>query len=326
MSTLSNSSHRSSWTTFLRSVGSLFVLIALFGLSSCALFENSSEEPVKSESKDTTSPSQAASAGLPVKKLTTTTAVDADEFAELQLKHTRLVARIEELEGKFSRQQERLKIIERGLTLGIVPDELKGPVAPGGKPVSSSGKKTERQSAVKTTDSKVNHTDQEADDLADVQNPKNAADQAENAQKPASEKLGGEEISAAVREEFDKAFASAHEDFRAGRYGKAIVEFSEIGKKFDVRLTSGMHKFWIARCWSGLKEMQTARQLFTEFIGSHPQSPWAPRAKLELARVESALGLKETAIKRLRGVISEHPMEDVAEMAKSEVERMSKTL
>ena len=220
-------------------------------------------------------------------------AIDPDEIADLQLKMTRLVARTEELEEKFSRQQERLQIIERQAA----------------KPSKSS-------KAVKPA--KVEEA--EADEEDEVEAPVSVSAVADS--DPA--KVAG--VAVADRDEFNKAFAAAHEDFRAGRFGKAIVGFSEIGKKFDPSLTSGVQQFWIARSWAGLKEMQTARQLFTEFIAGHPDSPWAPRAKLELARVESGLGLKETAIKRLRNVIAEHPLEDVAEMAKAEVERMSKTL
>ncbi|NDE13363.1 hypothetical protein EBZ80_00325 [bacterium] len=234
-------------------------------------------------------------------------AVDPDEVADLQLKMTRLMARTEELEEKFSRQQERLQIIERGLTLGIVPDELQ----PAGK-----GKSPAAVPAAKKT-SRVE---------ADEENEKTAAVAKPEPKAAVGDPVREEGIPAAIREEFNKDFAAAHEDFRAGRFGKAIVAFSEIGKKYDPALTSGVHQFWIARSWAGLKELQTARQLFNEFVVSFPASPWAPRAKLELARVESALGLKETAIKRLRGVISEYPLEDVAEMAKSEVERMSRTL
>lgn len=297
------------------------LLVALL-LPACALLDRGEDDhaPVTSGKASAHVPDGTPTAGK-------STAVDPDEVAELQLKQTRLAARIEELEGKFSRQQERLKIIERGLTLGIVPDELKAPAHDSAKlkPVSSTAKKPEKQVAAK----KPEHNDHEADDLSKgpSDNAHAAHPSSGQGDTPAVAAPAGEpEIPAATRSEFDKAFAAAHEDYRAGRYGKAIVSFSEIGQKFDPRLTVGVHKFWIARCWSGLKEMQTARQLFTEFIGAHPASPWAPRAKLELARVESALGLKETAIKRLRGVISEHPMDDVAEMAKAEVERMSKTL
>ena len=256
------------------------------------------------------------------------TTIDPDEIADLQLKMTRLVARTEELEEKFSRQQERLQIIERGLTLGIVPEELQGhandkPRAPSSKgghsaKPSKSSKSSKSTGPVKSAKVEEIEADEEDDAEASASASASAA--------PDSDPAKAAGVVVADRDEFNKAFAAAHEDFRAGRFGKAIVGFSEIGKKFDPGLTSGVQQFWIARSWASLKEMQTARQLFTEFIAGHPDSPWAPRAKLELARVESALGLKETAIKRLRSVIAEHPLEDVAEMAKAEVERMSKTL
>lgn len=251
--------------------------------------------------------------------------IDPDEIADLQLKITRLVARSEELEEKFSRQQERLQIIERGLTLGIVPEELQGQVNDKSRATSSKGGQSAKPSkSSKSTErvksAKVEETEADEEDDVEVSASESAS------ASPDSDPAKAAGVVVADRDEFNKAFAAAHEDFRAGRFGKAIVGFSEIGKKFDPALTSGVQQFWIARSWAGLKEMQTARQLFTEFIAGHPDSPWAPRAKLELARVESALGLKETAIKRLRSVIAEHPLEDVAEMAKAEVERMSKTL
>lgn len=288
--------------------------------SGCATFKGWMSDDDKNEEVTQVAPASPGIDGhraAPVKP-----PVDPDEVADLQLKLTRVLARVEELEEKFSRQQERLQIIERGLTLGIVPDELQ-PGKPGKSPVSvPAAKKTSRVEA-----------DDEHEDGPPAAKPAEGTASApvkekagQVAKEPAGDPAKEEGIPVATREEFNKAFAAAHEDYRAGRYGKAIVGFSEIGKKFDPALTSGVHQFWIARSWAGLKELQTARQLFNEFITSFPTSPWAPRAKLELARVESALGLKETAIKRLRGVISEYPLEDVAEMAKAEVERMSRTL
>ena len=249
-------------------------------------------------------------------------AIDPDEMADLQLKMTRLVARTEELEEKYSRQQERLQIIERGLTLGLVPEELQG--GPNDQPRTKSHKG--HKSTKPSKSSKVEPIEADEEDEAVASESASAHTTAIPKQDHDQDPAKAVGLAVADRDEFNKAFAAAHEDFRAGRFGKAIVGFSEIGKKFDPSLTSGVQQFWIARSWAGLKEMQTARQLFTEFIAGHSDSPWAPRAKLELARVESALGLKETAIKRLRSVIAEHPLEDVSEMAKAEVERMSKTL
>lgn len=238
-----------------------------------------------------------------------------DEIADMQLKLTRLTARMTEIEEQQSRQKERMKIIERGLTLGIVPDELR----PAGKAPGKVGT-SENPPQMPPVAANLVPAPSDADDVADADvDPKSDADHKTKSAAPNDSDAG-------KREEFNKAFGEAHDDFRAGRFGKAIVSFSDIGKKFDSSLTNGVHEFWIARSWSGLREFQTARKLYTEFISSHPESPWLPRAKLELARVEMSLGLRETAIKRFRQIISEHPLEDVSEMAKADVARISKTL
>lgn len=309
------------------------VLFLAAGLTACSMLHGMSAGGSRDEVAPVITPP-----APPQVMLAAVPAIDPDAMADLQLKMTRLVARTEELEEKFSRQQERLQIIERGLTLGIVPDELQGqgknnasdakvskgsspsrharPIKPGKASKPSKGQKPVDMPIESDLDSESEKEDNSGASISDEDESSVAASD------PA--KAAG--VPVVDREEFNKAFAASHEDFRAGRFGKAIVGFSEIGKRFDPSLTSGIHQFWIARSWAGLKEMQTARQLFTEFIAARPDSPWAPRAKLELARVESALGLKETAIKRLRGVIAEHPLEDVSEMARAEVERMSKTL
>lgn len=237
-----------------------------------------------------------------------TSTIKVDEIAEMQLKLTRMSARMAEIEEKISNHQERFRIIERGLTLGIVPEELHGGV-------HGSLKKNHSPKAHTHVEKPADSSLVDADDTVTTEDK--ASDEKEKAKV---------EIDPEKREAFNKSFAAAHDDFRAGRFGKAIVGFSELGKQFDSELTNGVHQFWIARSWSALREFQTARRLFSEFIQSYPGSPWQPRAKLELARVESALGLRETALKRLRQIISDHPMEDVSEMAKADIGRISKSL
>lgn len=306
-----------------KNTGSLFCMaraIALCGaLTGCATLNSIIGDDDSQKEKEVAA-AVVTTSGNPAVAHPSSKAIDPDEIADLQLKMTRLVARTEELEEKFSRQQERLQIIERGLTLGLVPEELQGHANEKSRTTPPKGGQAAKPSKSSKAVKPAKVEEAEADEEDEVEAPVSVSAVADS--DPA--KVAG--VAVADRDEFNKAFAAAHEDFRAGRFGKAIVGFSEIGKKFDPSLTSGVQQFWIARSWAGLKEMQTARQLFTEFIAGHPDSPWAPRAKLELARVESGLGLKETAIKRLRNVIAEHPLEDVAEMAKAEVERMSKTL
>jgi TolA-binding protein len=120
--------------------------------------------------------------------------------------------------------------------------------------------------------------------------------------------------------------ASAQDQYRAGKYGRAIVEFSDIGKNFGNKVEGGLHQYWIAKSWIGLKEYNTARQQLQDFLKDYASSPWVPRAKLDLAKVEWRLGLQETAIQRFREIIQSYPYEDAAEMAKTELSHLDKAL
>ena len=125
--------------------------------------------------------------------------------------------------------------------------------------------------------------------------------------------------------ELQKRQAVAAEHFKNGRYGKAIVDYTAIGRDFP-KADGGAHKYWLGRSWVGLRDYQNARQQFSEFLAEYPSNPLVPRAKLELARSEARLGKKETAVKLLRDLIQQHPSEDAAEMAKMELGNMQRTL
>lgn len=223
------------------------------------------------------------------------------EQDERELKLAKLWARVDELEEEQFRQKERIRVLEKGLTLGLIPEELKTKGAPSAKAVEPKGDavaeiKVEAPAVIKTE-------------------PKVEA--------PAA---GKPTMSKEESEKYQAALASAHDHYRAGRYGRAIVEYSDIGKIYGDLADGGMHLYWVARCWINLKEYNTARQQLVDFLKDHPGSAWAPRGKLELARVEWKLGLGETALQRFRDIIQQHPYEDAAEMAKMELQNLDKTL
>jgi len=266
--------------------------------------------------------------------------VKSSSVQELELKNAKLWTRVDELEEKVARQKERLKIIERGLMLGILPDELKGPGEDSAtrmkKPNPGNAKVTGDESAVSALTEAISDANEEtekkssppADRKAEQIEKKEASGATE---KPSVTSEGGipasqNNLTPKEQEEYQRMLASAHDHYRSARYGKAVVEFSEIGKVFGSQVDGGMHRYWIAKSWIGLKEFQTARQQLSDFLRDFPASPWAPRAKLELARAEFQLGYKEKALQRLREVVQTHPYEDAAEMAKMELENLQKTL
>jgi TolA-binding protein len=264
--------------------------VASSGCSAFSFFGKDDAEPVQTDGKGE---AKLDKDGNPV------AAAKPTAQDEQELKIAKLWARVDELEEEQYRQKERIRVLEKGMTLGLVPEELKHP------PKVQKTPKPEPQP--------------EAKDVPKNEDKKEA--KADAAKSDAAPAMSKEET-----EKYQSMLASAHDQYRSGRYGRAIVEYSDIAKTFGEKIEGGMPQYWIAKSWSNLKEYNTARQNLVEFLKSYPTSAWAPRAKLELARVEWQLGLQETALTRFREVIQEHPYEDAAEMAKMELENLDKKI
>ena len=233
----------------------------------------------------------------------------AKEESDLRL--AKLWARVDQLSDDQGRLKEKIKVLEKGLTLGLIPEELK-------KDFDSS--KIELKQLPLKGDK--DHENKEA-----KKNPELEVIEEDPGQvKSQDKKQDNIDASANDEKKYREDMAIAHDHFRAGRYSRAIVEYDSIGKKYGDQVADGSQKFWAARCWVNMKDYTTARQLLGEFLKDHPGSSWAPRAKLELARVEWKLGLGETALSRFRDVIRDYPQEDAAEMAKRELSNLDKTL
>lgn len=231
--------------------------------------------------------------------------------SDTALKLAKLWARVDEIEGRQDRIKEKVRVIEKGFTWGLIPEELKSDTAAFPR---------EKISVQKNLDIDV-HPVSKSEEKSSSKLDENSASKQEDSETK-ERYLDGE----SNNEEYQKAIASAHDQFRAGRYGRSIVEFTEVGKRFGEEIDRGSHKFWIAKSWAALKEFNTARQSFINFIDQSAKSPWIPRAKLELSRVEWRLGLRDTAVKRLKEIIEKYPFEDAAEMAKMELDQLEKSI
>ncbi|MDQ3231215.1 MAG: hypothetical protein M3Q07_05285, partial [Pseudobdellovibrionaceae bacterium] len=145
--------------------------------------------------------------------------------SDMELRLAKLWARVDDLENQQIRQKERMKLLEKGLMLGIIPEELKSD-----KP-STSSKKPE----------------------PDLEEPPASLQATPPAAPVSTEK--SKDIA-----EYQRLLRAAQEKFNAANYGQAIVQFNEIGEKFDDGLTEGSHNYWIGLSWFYLKEMQLAEQ------------------------------------------------------------------
>ncbi len=281
------------------------VLILALGavLSGCSFLgfgEGDSVEPVEpgeADGADAMIEKNEKDEESPKKDAKKTAKAKTSRTDEQELKLARLWARVDELEEEQLRSKERVRVLEKGITLGLIPEELK--------------KKGAAKPIVKEA-------------MAEEMSPKEPP----KAEKPpeVDPTKADPSMSKAEGDAYQAALASANDLYRSGRYGRAIVEYDRIGKDYNGKVDGGMHKYWIGKCWSNLKEFETSRQIFIDLMTENTTSPWLPRAKLELARVEWRLGQQDTALQRYREIIQAHPYEDAAEMAKMELENLGKSL
>jgi TolA-binding protein len=260
-----------------RSIFPLLVLLA----SSCStlmFWESPEEETENAPAPSAPSEVTVAPEAAPQSSVNANSAI-----SELELKDAQVWRRVDELEEEVMTLKQKLKVIEQGLVLGLMPEELKDPV--------------------------------------EKARP-NVAEEPKVAKVVAIEKEDNED--AVDNELYEKRLSQAQELFQQGNYGKAVVEFTSIGKEFPT--ADGGHLYWIGRSWGSLKEYQTARQFFLDFLKTYPNSSLAARGKLDLARVELTLGLRETALQRLRRIVQDHPYADAAELARMELKGMGQNL
>lgn len=213
-------------------------------------------------------------------------------------------AKVDELEQVLQGQKERMKVLEKGLMLGIVPDEL-------------------RQDA-KVRSKKLELTKSNLDEESSgAQRKSNTKADLSSGQKPGAMPLA---VIDRTKKGYEERSTQAQEYFRAGRYGKAIAEYGVIQREFKDFDTQGSSYFWVALSWLNLKELQSSQQSFESFLTEYPNSPLVQRAHFYLARVEAQSGLNDKAVGRLKKIVNEHPDDDASEMAKLELEQMKRNL
>jgi TolA-binding protein len=197
---------------------------------------------------------------------------DDNSKEQENLQQARILARLNELENVVNRQTQKIRVLEKAVTLGIVPEELKGGNSElsqnfseysGDEVLSSSSK----ESDAKNKDSK-------------------------NSQK--------------VKEEFKKELGMATSLFSKGEVGKSFIIFQRLDQEYSDEVKQGETLFWMGRCWFSLNEFQTAKQYLRDMIRSNPASTRVAQAKLFIARADLRLGMTEGALEGLRDVIRDH--------------------
>lgn len=229
--------------------------------------------------------SQISLASEPVK-------TDSSQYLEsLELKLAKLWGRFDELDIKVKKQAERIKILEKGLMLGVIPEELLKD-------------KLNLDSSQKVDSWELQEAPHEA-------NPKPT----EKAQEKKEE-----------TESYNELLKKAQQAFSAGRYGPAIAYYQRIEHSYSKKIAEGQTMFWIGLCWYYLKEYEQAREQFSLLNKSYPSSLWIPKSKFYEGKISLHQGLPGQALRQFNDIISEYPDTDTSEMAAYEIKLLKERL
>ncbi len=225
---------------------------------------------------------------------------------DLELKFAKLWARVDELENQQIEQKERMKLLEKGLMLGIIPDELKNP------------RKTPRaEKAMDLLD--------EDDELKPKDKGKDKDKDKEKAA-PVAEKLPVPVEKNRDAGAYRRLLEQAQEKFNAAQYGQAIVLFNSVSEQFDDSVTEGSQHYWIGLSWFYLKEYQLAEQSFKTLTEHFSQNSWSAHARFYQAKIDLNRGMSQRALAQFQLLMEEFANQDLGEMARMEVKRMKEKL
>lgn len=237
--------------------------------------------------------------------------IQTDVSDQLGLSQARMSERMSEIEAELKRQREQIKLLERGLLTGIPPSELRA-ISSNDVDMGEASKKRvkedfhEAESDVVKTSLAAPVIDPEL--ISQLVDSKDVSD----------EKL--------AEQEFESAMTRAKNLFQSGDFAKALSSFGEISRAFGDKGLGVNVRFWLGKCYSGLKDYPTAKGEFEAYLAAAPLGSNAAEARLDLARTLTKMGLKERARTELRRVLKDFDGQDSAEIAAYELSAMQGAL
>jgi TolA-binding protein len=212
-----------------------------------------------------------------------------------ELKQAKIMSRLIEIEDELRRHRSRIAVLEKGLLLGIIPDELRNPMDLEFERKLKNQKKAEISRKNKTQ--------------------KNPTTAKKKSRTPAKDR--GTYLASITQ-------AQAYLDAR--KYGKAIAAFETLQTNFPKETKDGATHYWIGISWFNLKEDNLAKESLTTLIKSNANSPWLARAKLTLAKIELRTGLRQRGINSLQDLIKKHPDADASAIARRQLVELEQAL
>lgn len=113
-----------------------------------------------------------------------------------------------------------------------------------------------------------------------------------------------------------KAYESAHQLVKAGRYKEAVLAFQAFAKAFPKSALVPNAHYWTGFSYVGMSDFESAAVSYQHLIGEYPNSSKTPDAMLSLARAQVQMGKQADAIATLEKLIEKFPYSRAADNGK----------
>jgi len=299
-------------------VGLIFVLAG--SLFSCASWWSSEQSELSSqkavgtaETTETNDNSQQQVSAVNDSAVSSESPIRPEESKTdlMELSQARMVERINMLESELRRQREKIRLLEQGLLTGIAPEDLKQPEV----------KKLEEKKQEVTSIEAAKHEDLSRSDEGVEASPLPAVTldpevlPAPLAVAQVSEKKLNDPS------KFETLLAKAKSKYQSSDFSAALADFAAISRDFGENYGDGVVRYWLGKCYMGLKEHGTARSELEAYIRISPSGSYIADARLDLAKSLWRLGLKERARNELKRIIKDFDGQEVAEIASHELNK-----
>lgn len=124
------------------------------------------------------------------------------------------------------------------------------------------------------------------------------------------------------KSEKESLYASAYENFRAGKYEQARQEFQSYLKAYPQSEYAANAQFWIAECYFNEKNYEQAVLEYEKVITGYPGSTKLPYALLKQGLSFLQLGDKTSARAIFQSIIKDYPNTNQASIARSKLLEM----
>ena len=116
--------------------------------------------------------------------------------------------------------------------------------------------------------------------------------------------------------EESRAYESAYNQFKNGRYQEAISSFNKFLKSYPNSSLAPSAQYWIGNSYYAARDFKNAISAQEKLIDTYPDSAKVPDAMLNIASSQQEMNKKPAARKTLETVIRKYPGSDAADKAK----------